>query len=233
MKKLWLRWSARYAARSGSERILIAILLVAGIPLLEHRLLKDAGIAQRERNARLAAEKRSALAEMQAKTVALEAARQVDPHAEARARLEALRLRSSELEANIWAAERSMVTAVQMPELLKNLLRQQSGLRLIDLRTLPATPLVTAPATAATGADGKAAVPALPVSARERNLFKHGVELRLEGTYTDLLAYLTALEKAPQRMVWDSLSIAAESYPRVVLTLTIYTVNLEQTWLVV
>ncbi len=232
MKKTWQRWSARYAALSSKEQVLIVVALLLGVPFLEQRLLKDSIMAQRQQNAELLISKRSELANLQTKALALEAGKQVDPHAEMRARLEATLKRSAELEASIWSSESAMITAAQMPELLKKLLRQQSGLRLVDLHTLPVTPLV-APPSAPEGAGASARSVPVAAAAKERGLFKHGVELRLEGSYSELVSYLTALENAPQRLLWDSLTIAAESYPRVVLTLTVYTVNLERRWLVV
>jgi len=57
------------------------------------------------------------------------------------------------------------------------------------------------------------------------------VEIRLEGSYGQLLAYLTQLEKLPQRLLWGQLSYRVIDYPRSEMTLTVYTLSPDKTWL--
>ena len=64
-------------------------------------------------------------------------------------------------------------------------------------------------------------------------LFKHGVEITLEGSYQELAAYLERLEQAKPKLLWSSVSLSAENHPRLVLTLTVYSLSLERAWLIV
>ena len=64
-------------------------------------------------------------------------------------------------------------------------------------------------------------------------LYKHGVELRLEGDYAALADYLARLENNGQKLLWERVALSAEQHPRLVLTLTVYTLSLERTWLIV
>ena len=72
-----------------------------------------------------------------------------------------------------------------------------------------------------------AAAPAQP------NLYRHGVEIRVEGSYADLTAYLAELEHLPQRMLWDRVAVDGEHYPKIVMTVMVYTLSLDKSWLVV
>ncbi|MDD2948389.1 MAG: hypothetical protein PHV80_06085, partial [Rugosibacter sp.] len=63
-------------------------------------------------------------------------------------------------------------------------------------------------------------------------IWQHGIELRLAGNYPDLLNYLTGLESMPQRLMWNSINLTVEKYPRNVLTLRVYTLSLDKDWLV-
>ena len=65
----------------------------------------------------------------------------------------------------------------------------------------------------------------------EGNVFKHGVEVKLSGSYADLYDYLVRLEGLPSRMFWSRVSLNAEDYPRLTLTVTIYTLSLDKAWL--
>ena len=56
---------------------------------------------------------------------------------------------------------------------------------------------------------------------------------RLEGSYQELTAYLERLEAAKPKLLWSSVSLSAEDHPRLVLTLTVYSLSLERAWLIV
>jgi MSHA biogenesis protein MshJ len=85
---------------------------------------------------------------------------------------------------------------------------------------------------------GTAGAPAtLPVAstvpapkAREM-LYRHGVEMVLQGTYPELVAYMEALEQLPVQLFWGRAQLDAQNYPEVTLTLTLYTLSLDDQWL--
>lgn len=81
-----------------------------------------------------------------------------------------------------------------------------------------------------------AAVPASVASSVKASdgLYKHGVEITLEGSYQELSVYLERLEQAKSKLLWSSVSLSAEKHPRLVLTLTVqYSLSLERAWLIV
>jgi MSHA biogenesis protein MshJ len=105
--------------------------------------------------------------------------------------------------------------------LLEEMLKHNRGLRLAALRTLPVALVV----------ERKAETDAAKNS--EAGVFKHGVEITLHGGYADLLAYLAQIEGLPQQMFWSRLHLKVDAYPKITLTLTVYTLSLDRTWLVV
>ncbi len=62
-------------------------------------------------------------------------------------------------------------------------------------------------------------------------MYKHGVQITVRGSYADLVQYLTALEKLPTRMFWGTAKMKVVQHPTVELTLTLYTLSLDKTWL--
>ena len=72
-----------------------------------------------------------------------------------------------------------------------------------------------------------------PAEATEKGgqMFKHGVELTLAGTYLDLLDYLREIEALPDRLYWDRLELAVTDHPMVMLKLTLFSVSVDKTWL--
>ena len=97
---------------------------------------------------------------------------------------------------------------------------QNRLLKLVNLKTLPVSTLLgDQNATgAATGGGGFA-------------LYKHGVEMEVQGSYLELLGYLSQLEKSPWRMFWSRVKMDVKEYPKVRLTLTLYTLSMDKTWL--
>ena len=66
-----------------------------------------------------------------------------------------------------------------------------------------------------------------------REVFRHTVEISVKGSYFDLLDYIAALERMPQRVFWEGFELSVAQYPQSVLKLTIYTLSPEKSWLTV
>lgn len=129
----------------------------------------------------------------------------------------------------------SLVGAERMRDLLEQLLARHGEVRLRALRSLGRNDLLApgqaaAPGAAAPGAAAAAAA-AAPGADATGGLYRHGVELVLEGGYADLLGYLQAMESLPQRVLWGAVSLKVEQHPRSVLTLRVYTLSRDRAWL--
>jgi MSHA biogenesis protein MshJ len=109
---------------------------------------------------------------------------------------------------------------------LEDVLTRNSRVHLVRLKTLPVTALVDREAK---GEPARAATQ----GGADRLVYKHGIDLTLEGGYLDLLDYLARLEKLPWQMFWARTHIDATQYPRVQMTVTLYTLSLDEAWLVV
>lgn len=235
MKALWLKYSAPFDAMSRRERLLICAAVLGSIAFVGFNffvqpLLKRASLAERG-----IVEQRALLAGTQAQMLVLQAQAK-DPDRMARVELDELKRQLGEIRARFTALEGELVPPQSVAALLEDLIGRQRGLSLLSLRTLPVTPLLEKPQATPGGAApaSPAASPAAaPATANSDGLFKHGVEIRLEGSYHDLSAYLTQLEKSPRKLLWNGVSLSAENHPRLVLTLTVFTLSLDRTWLIV
>ena len=231
MKTLWLQLATRYDALSSRERWMVAAAVLGGIVLLGLMLFIEPAMQRAALAERASAEQRSQLAGLQAQMLALQSPGQ-DPDVAVRAELDGLKKTLGELGSRISAMEGSLLPPERMPGLLEDLIGRNSGLRLLSLRTLPVSPVLDTPAAKAPegGAVGdKPADTPLPAA----GLYKHGVEIRLEGGYQELAAYLARLEKSPQKLLWSNVSLSADKRPKLVLTLTVFTLSLDRTWLIV
>src|SRR5581483_278972 len=116
---------------------------------------------------------------------------QSDPDAANRARMEALKAQIRSADEALQALQRDLVPADRMNALLQEMLARDTRLTLLSLRTLAAEPLVQAeqPRKDGKAPDAPAAAPA------NAHVYKHGVEIVVQGTYTSLHDYLARLER--------------------------------------
>lgn len=223
MKSFFLGLADKFDALATRERYLVAVALLGGALLVGWASVVDPALARARIAERAIADQRAQLATLTAQTQALQAPGR-SPEALASAELAELKKQLGALNARYAALEGELVSPERMGGLLEELLGRKRGLHLLGLRTLPVAPVLEPKAG---GADAAA-------SAKQAGgLYKHGVEIRLEGGYAELTDYLAQLEKSPQKLLWSSVTLSAEKHPKLVLTLTVYTLSLDRTWLIV
>lgn len=132
------------------------------------------------------------------------------------------RERVGQSDEKLRAVGATLVSAPEMVPMLDRLLAQVGGLRLRSMRSLGRTDVVAGPSPVASA----------PADASGTGtLYRHGVELTVEGNYADVLAYLRAIESMPQRVLGGGLQLKVERHPTVVMTLRLYTLSHDRGWL--
>ena len=136
------------------------------------------------------------------------------------------------------ATQAGLIGPDRMVALLEQMLPRQGGVRIVGLKTLPPqdahAPLPPAAAASAVPAlaAGMAAPAAPPPPLPTASLYRHGVEITVEGAYGDLMNYLAALEGLPgPRLLWGGVSMKVEHHPTVRLSFTVYTLSVNRAWL--
>ena len=227
MKSFWQKLAGRYDALQLRERWLVAVAVLGGIVLIAYSVFVGPAMNRAQLAERSVVEQRLQLSAVQAQMLALQSPEQ-DPDVAARAELVKLKKQLSELAGRLAAMEGSLVAPQRMSGLLEDMIGRKTGLRLLSLKTLPVAPLIEKK-PAADAADK----PGDRLAIASAGLFKHGVEIRLEGSYQELAAYLERLEQSRLKLIWSSVALSAEKYPKLVLTLTVYTLSLDRAWLIV
>jgi len=215
MRALLKQYAERIDNASLRERVLLflatALVLVFVVNVALIKPLRD---AQRRLSADIAQNERE-LRTIQGEVQRLAHARDAGPDAHNRERAGVLRAELATLDGQIADEQRRFTPPQRMREVLEEMLERDKRLRLVDLKTLPATDM-----SATQGQAG-------------RRVFRHGVELTLAGSYLDLYAYLSALEGLSTQLYWGRAEMAVAEYPVATLKLTVYTLSFDQAWLVV
>ncbi len=158
---------------------------------------------------------------------------QNDPDVPAKARLAAVKLQLTQMQSALDDMQKGLVSPDNMTVLLEDIVRQGGHLRLVSLKTLPASGLGE-PEPGANGGLEKTSgsAMALPKAANVGGaVYKHGVEITLQGGYADMVNYMTALETMPWQLFWGKAKLSVEEYPTATLTLTLFTLSLDKKWL--
>ncbi|MBI5897659.1 MAG: hypothetical protein HZB40_00340 [Rhodocyclales bacterium] len=246
----WKQWAGRFAALSRRERLTIGggMLLVGA--MLIFNLAIDPQLARIRVASRALATAQSEL--VQQRGLVADLKRQAaDPDAANRTRLGEVQKELASTNERLASIEAGMVPPDRMRGFLEGLLAANRGVDLLGIKTLPPELVGTQASmpkqelTASQPGPAKGEPPAVQQSngsggakggvgsAAVDGIYQHGIELRLAGSYNDLLAYLVELERMPQQLLWNSVSLTVERYPRSVLVLRVYTLSLERNWLTV
>ncbi len=222
LRQSWSRLNDRYQAISRRERLLVALAAVFGPLLIGYTLFVDPQNARLKAMENTLAGEEATVARLQAEEASLQQQLSIDPDAGRKANLAALMAERDRLEEQLREFSSVLVRPEEMNGMLESMLMRHTGLRLLGLKTV-APQSILALENARDG-EGK------PVE-RSFDLYRHGVEIRLEGNYGQLQAYLSQLEKLQQKLLWGPLKYQVIDYPRAELTLTVFTLSPDRTWL--
>ncbi|HXA47764.1 MAG TPA: MSHA biogenesis protein MshJ, partial [Burkholderiaceae bacterium] len=170
------------------------------------------------------------------------------PDAAKSMQLAQLQQKMLQMHASLQDMQKGLVSPDRMTTLLEDILKQNGKLRLVSLRTIPASGLnepdtlgkadknaaekaaqkLIDSAGKSTQADGKDKA---SNAALRDVVYKHGVEIVVEGDYLDMVSYMNALEAMPWQLFWGKAKLTADDTAKRSLTLTLYTLSLDKKWL--
>ncbi len=253
MKAKLKQYIDRLDAMSLRERVLIFLMLAAVMVALIFTMAIDPLIAKQKVLSQNLAQTQAQTQAMEAQIQALAEASKLDPDAANKQRLAQLQFQREAAYTDLAVMQKGLVSADKMTQLLRDLLGKNPRLKLVSMKTIPATPLLDSAKSPDKSSDKSLEKPVLanPTSKAEANavatpaptppptrvaqlgLYKHAVEITVDGSYADLLAYLNELEHMPWHVYWGGVSLSARDAPVSRLTLVVYTLSLDKTWLAV
>lgn len=229
MRALWKKFASSIDERNTRERILILAASIVVVYVLIDSLLVTPVATQRKRLLLATQNDQAEIVKMLAQVQTLVRNKGADPDAVMKARLSELAAKQAELQRQIDAQSADMVPPEKMAAVLEKILANNPKLQLLEVKTLPRASITLEKETGPVqGQPAKT-----PVENKPLEIYRHGVQITMRGSYLDLLAYLKAIESLPLRMFWDRLDMSVTAYPTVTMKLDVYTISLEKVWLTV
>jgi MSHA biogenesis protein MshJ len=204
---------ARFDALSMRERALVAGASLIGIVLLWVALVFDPMSVKRRA---LSAELTTLQQSIQLTTLSIQETADADPRLIAQREEIKLEAQLAGINAQLATKSAGLIPPERMVQVIHDVLSRQHGVRLVSLHNSPVTTLV--PSTAQGGA-------------QSGGPYVHPVEIVVEGTYLDVLAYLHALESREWRFYWRLLELESTAYPRNRVRLELSTLSLDRDWI--
>ena len=122
------------------------------------------------------------------------------------------------LETQLQSVSQNLIKAEQLPLALQEVLQKADQLTLLEVNTLPAQELQFVAAESSSNADAE----------NNAGVFQHVVELRVKGSFNQVVQLLISLEHLPWRFYWQSLDYKVEQYPHAEIRLRVYTLSSEE-----
>ncbi|MEO7404433.1 MAG: hypothetical protein ABIU95_12255 [Burkholderiales bacterium] len=161
----------------------------------------------------------------------------LDPDRDNKARISQLKQLITDSETGLNKKRDRIVAPERVANLLEEVLSRHGKLVLVDLKSLPARPLLEQKSEEAASPKQAARKSAEPertdATDQVRGIYRHGIEIRVQGSYLELLRYLVELEKLPMQVFWSDVTIETKDYPVSELKLTLFTVSFDKVWLTV
>lgn len=222
MKARLIRLGEQIDAKSVRERALLFVAAAAFIVFLVYSSLLNPLFARQTALRAEMSQQQNNMIGIDAEITATVLAHQRDPDVQAKARLAAVKGETAVLSAKLRGMQTGLVPPERIAPMLETILRNNGRLRLLGLKSLQVSPLVARPDNVAPGA---------PLVPQASAIYRHGVELTVRGNYLDMVDYMNALEAMPTQVFWGKANLEVETYPNARLTLTLYTLSLDEKWM--
>jgi len=224
MKQYWESTRNKIDDMSLRERTMIFIAAAFVLISLVDVVLLEPLLAKQKSLSTQVVQRQEKMKELQAQIQSMLRAKQGDEHSPLRVRLTQLKQQIQDQDSYLQSRGDRLIEPDKMAGLLRKVLDNNARLQLVELKTLPVSPLIEKSAAAGSQA------PDMQTDT-QKQIYKHGVQITVRGSYLDLLSYAAALEKLPEQMFWGEAKLSVEKYPDSLFTLTLYTLSLDKTWL--
>jgi len=246
------RVSSRFDRMSLRERGLVSAATLVGVLMVWTTTVFDP-LAAKQRS--LSAEMSTLQESIATTSQAIQSTVDGDPISKAKDRETLLQSRLDGLNEQLASKSGGLIAPERMVKVIHDVLNRQHGVTLISLHNKPLFSLVQPSALAPhlaerppvdsattsmpdTTSDGAPApeAPAAestaePQPATSSGPYVHPVELVIEGSYLDVLAYLRALESLPWRFYWKVLELQTTHYPTNRVRIELSTLSMDKEWI--
>lgn len=230
MKQYWHKLAVKVDGLTLRERLVVFGMMALILVVLVNTFLLDPQFVKQNQLSAQVRQEQAQIAAVRTEIQQKTQSQVMDPDAGNKQRLQAIKQQLGQMHGALAEMQKGLVSPDKMSDLLESMLKQNGKLKLLSLKKIPAARL-TDPISAEPGAQALASSVAPEGNVVVDGVYRHGVEIVLEGGYVDMVNYMADLEAMPWQVFWGRAALHVEDYPRTTLTLTLFTVSLDKKWL--
>ena len=234
MIKQWHDYSDKYVTLSMREQYLILLTGLVAAIFITFYLFIGTQMSQNQQSSQTIMRLQSTNQSLKASTMEMQTALQQDPNEDIRNKIAQYEVKLAKIDESLLTLTSELISPIQMRYALLDLLKLEKGVSLLSFELLGAEPLLTydsaksdtskdnAPESMLSKQNGsnlntKAAVGV--------NLYRHGIKIKLSGSYFDLRDYLLQLEKLSWKFFWQDFNFKLIEYPKSELEILMYSLG--------
>lgn len=206
----YAQWHDTFAALTHRERVLSLTAVIALILLGGYVLFIEPTLMSWDKKKMEVQRQSAEVTRLQMQVEQLKIALREDPDAPIKARLSTIQKQISDADSSLAAQTEDLVPANQMPRLLERVFAQFDSLKLMEMRSIAPTAML---------------VMEEKNELTDVNLYQHGVQITLQGSYFNIQAYLQRVEALPYQFYWKKFHYNVGDYPLAEVEIEIYTLS--------
>jgi len=222
MNKQWQEYSDKYLALTIREQYLIFLTGLVAIFFIAFYLFIDAKVIANKKSATQIVRLQSSIQSLKNSTIEMQTALQRDPNEDTRNKIAQYEAKLAKVDEKLLSLTSDLISPVQMRYALLDLLKLEKGVSLLSFELLGAQPLLEEPEN--TTADGNVSSQ-LDTNNSQINLYRHGIKIKLSGSYFDLQSYLSQLENLSWKFFWQDFNFQLTEYPKNELEIEMYSLG--------
>lgn len=231
MRQTWEKMLLRLDALNLRERVLVFTGAALALVFLLNAVLLDPAFRQQKTLSQQMKLEQEQITKIQLEIQSKVRAHGEDPDKVNQEKLKKLQQDMEGLRADLTGMQKNLIPPQKMTMVLEDILKRNGRLKLVSLKNLPQVNLNKLESKKSEAATTKALTKAESLALETGAIYQHAVEIVVHGNYLDVMNYLTALESMRWQLYWSKAKFQVESYPNGTLSLTVYTLSLDKTWL--
>lgn len=229
MSNKWQEFSDYYLTLTTREQYLVFLTGLVAAFFIIFYLFIDTSMAENKKSVQQIVRLQSSNQSLNVSVVEMQAALQRDPNEDTRDKISQYEAKLAKIDVKLLTLTSDLISPIQMRYALLDLLKLEKGVSLLSFELLGAQPLLANEPAKNTSVDKSASnektTDTKIANSANLNLYRHGIKLKLSGSYFDLRDYLSQLENLSWKFFWQDFNFKLTEYPKSELEIEMYSLG--------
>lgn len=224
MKALWQDYSAKFLTISSREQYLVLLTGLIAITFIFFNLFIDEKGMKIDSLTKQIKQTNDSVQSSQTTINILQQSLAKDPNVAIQKQIAQYEEKLASVDSELLLLTSDLINPIQMRYALIDLLKTQPSVSLLSFEVMAAQPMTAANQSTDNNEEGEVK----QAGEHSLTLYKHGIKLKLKGSYFKLRDYLSQLEKMQWTFFWQEFDYHLIEYPNSELTIEMYSLSTQK-----